>query len=287
MSFGIAFSGGGTRGAAHVGVLQALSDNGMLPDFVAGTSAGSIVAGLFAMGITPKKLSEMVFELSKTGFLLVDADYKGILKSVLQLLSHKPITFSGFIKGNKLEDYFCQLTEGKSINDAKIRTVIPAVDLISGETIAYTNSLAGVKPVKRVRWETDVRICDAIRASIAVPAVFQPKNINDMCLVDGGVSDILPVNLLIAAGEKNVLAVDVGEDYKMPESCNIIEISTHSLSIMSRSLKDYISSGEKLLLKPGLPDSAGLLTFSHMQLCFDAGYEAVQEMISTIKWIFK
>jgi len=287
MPFGIALSGGGTRGAAHVGVLIALEEYGMLPSSIAGTSAGSIVAGLYSTGIPPQKLREIVIEFSESGLYFVDADYLGILRLVLQLFNHKAITLSGLLKGNRLEQYLCQLTEGKNINDVTIRTIIPAVDLNSGLTIAYTNSLNDVKQMKRVIWKTDIQICEAMRASCAVPAVFQPKIINNMCLVDGGVTDILPVDLLIAAGEINVLAIDISEDYHTPESNNIIEISSHSLSIMSGCLREYTSSGEKLLLKPSLPDHAGLLTFEQMGKRMDAGYEAARQLMPTIKKIFR
>jgi NTE family protein len=283
MSFGVALSGGGIRGAAHVGVLLALEESGLFPSSIAGTSAGGIVAGLYAMGISSKELREIVLLLSKNEYSLIDADYLGILMSVVQLFSKKPVTLSGLIKGNKLESYLFQLTQGKNIKNAKIKIVIPTVDLRSGLTIAYTNSLIGVKPIKKVRWESDIPICEAMRASSSVPAVFQPKIIDKMCLVDGGASDILPVNLLIAAGEKNVLSVDVGRDYHAPKINNIIEISSHSLSILSSCLKEYISSGEKLLLKPSLPQESGLLTFSYLVECMDAGYEATKAMISSIR----
>ena len=167
-----------------------------------------------------------------------------------------------------------------------IRTVIPAVDLVSGLTVAYTNSLAGVRPIERVRWETNMELCRAIRASCAVPAVFQPLIADRMCLVDGGVTDVLPVDLLVAAGEEHVLAVDVSEPYEMPEGNNFIEISAHSLAVMSGCLREYISTKEKFLLKPDLPDSAGLLTFRRMEECMDAGYRAAKEYLPAMRELF-
>ncbi len=286
MSFGIALAGGGARGAAHVGVLLALEEAEMRPTAVAGTSAGSIVAGLYAAGVTAYRLREIVLELSRAGILLLDPDYAGILKAVVQLFTRRPVTLSGLLKGKRLERYLSLQTGVRSMQSLPVRTVIPAVDLVSGLTVAYTNSLDGVRPVRRVRWESDIGLCTAIRASCAVPAIFQPLTTDRMCLVDGGVTDVLPVNLLIAAGERSVLAVDISEDYKMPEHTNFMEISAHSLEVMSSCLRQYISSGERFALRPALPDGAGLLSFDRMEECMDAGYRAAKEHIPVLREIF-
>lgn len=287
MSFGLALSGGGTKGAAHVGVLLALEEAGMFPSSIAGTSAGAIVAGLYATGTDAGGLKRIVRELSKTGVYLCDADFANLLKAVPQFLLHHKIDITGLFKGNRLEKYLCQNTDNKNITETDIPTIIPAVDINSGETVVYASSIKNVSAVEGVSWKTDIPVCQAVRASMAVPAVFQPKTIGDLCLVDGGVTTTLPVDLLIAAGESNVLAVDVTKNYEMPDKKNIIDITTHSLSIMSTRLKDLNSHGEKLLLKPQLPKESGLLTFDEMERCLDAGYEAAQMSMTAIKAIFK
>jgi NTE family protein len=95
MSFGIALAGGGVRGAAHVGVLRALQENGLFPASIAGTSAGSVVAGLYAAGVTPGEMVGLVKYLSRTGYLLIDPDYTGILKAILQFLTNRPVRCRG------------------------------------------------------------------------------------------------------------------------------------------------------------------------------------------------
>jgi NTE family protein len=283
MSFGIALSGGGTRGAAHVGVMCALEEAGMLPNSISGTSAGSIVAGMYALGMPPHEMKEKIIKLVQDGSSLVDADYLGIFESIVQLFRGKPITFSGFLKGNKLEKYFDNLTNGKNITELKMKTIITAVDLYSRQTIAYINALDGVKPLKNVWWKTNVRISAAMRASSAVPAYFQPKLMDGMCLVDGGVTDVVPVDLLIAAGEPNVLAIDLSENYPFTGNGNIIEVCNHSLSIMMSCLSEYRSSGEQLSITPPLPETAGVLTFNEMLKCMDAGYQATKDIMPKIK----
>lgn len=286
MGFGIAFAGGGAKGAAHVGVLKALEENGLFPTSVAGTSAGSVIAGLYSIGVSTKEMEKLIHKLSTTGLHLLDPDYKGILKTITQFATFKPVTITGLIKGDKLEKLICDLTKGKTMRDAKMRTVIPCVDLSSGATIVYTNSLQGVKSFRNIKWEDNASMCQAIRASCAIPAVFKPKLIDNMCLVDGGVTDVLPVDLLLSTGEENVLAVDISNTYMTPKHNNIIEVATHSLSIMQNRLFQYISSGEKLLLRPELPEDASTLNFMAMNKCMEAGYNATMEAMPTIKALF-
>lgn len=172
------------------------------------------------------------------------------------------------------------------MRDLNMLTVIPCADLTSGLTIACTSHLRGVQQMERVRWSSGLRICEVLRATSAVPAVFRPKLIGDLCLVDGGVTDVLPVNLLIAAGEPNVLAVDVGKEYRMPEQINIWEVATHSLSVMQERLQECVAHGEKLQLTPRLPDHTRLLDFGKMEACMEAGYEETKRRMPEIKKLF-
>jgi NTE family protein len=286
MSFGIALSGGGARGAAHVGVLCALEDAHLLPTSVAGTSAGSIVAGMYALGMPPHEMKEKVLELAEGRVSIMDADYAGILSSITQLFRGKPIKFTGFLKGDKLEKYLEGMTRGENIAALKMKTIITAVDLFSRKTIAYINTLDSVTPMKNVVWKTDVKLSAAMHASSAVPAIFQPKLMDGMCLVDGGVTDVVPVDLLIAAGEPNVLAVDLSENYPMNRDGNILDVCNNSLSILMNRLSEYRASGDKLMLIPTLPETAHVLTFDEMVPCMEAGYQAVKEQLPKIKRLF-
>lgn len=283
MGFGIALAGGGTRGAAHVGILLALEEEKIIPQSIAGTSAGSIVAGLYASGMKAKEMKDVVTYLSKKGMCYIDPDCWGVLKFIPQLIFGKKISLTGLLKGEKLLHYLCELTKGKNIKDSYIKTVIPAVDINSGNTIAYVNSLSNLQTMDHVIWQSDISLCNVMMASSSVPAVFRPQVIGDYCLVDGGVTNNLPVNLLKAAGEKNVLAVDIGESYDMSEKDTIIEVASHSISIMSSLLKECTSSCEKLLIQPDLPKEAGLLTFNYMIDCMEAGYECAKKLTREIK----
>lgn len=283
MSFGLALSGGGVKGAAHVGVLLALEENGLYPTSISGTSSGSIVAGLYSSGVPVKEMKKMVADMSKNGYRYMDVKVMPMLGIMPNLLVKKQITMQGFLKGNKFEEYFAELTKNQNIDQLKMITIIPAVDLYSAKTIVFTN-WHGAKPdSKTYGWKYDVPISKAIRASISFPAVFTPVFMDDWCLVDGGVTTNLPVDLLIASGTKNVIAVDVSTDNEMPATMNFIDISYRTFSIMNNYLMELRTTGEKILLKPPFSQKSNLLSFEYMNTYMEEAYQYTRSLIPVIK----
>lgn len=167
------------------------------------------------------------------------------------------------------------------MDETVLTLVIPAVDLVSGNTICFTNS-DQVREMERVTWEWNGYLCEAMMAGASVPAIFAPRKVGRYLLVDGGVTDILPVNLLQAAGIQDVLAVDIAGDYEAPSDRSVMEVASHSFSIMSGRLKECASAGE-MLLKPPLSPKAGLLTFEQMGGCMEQGYEYTRKMLPRIR----
>ena len=288
MNYGLALSGGGARGAAHVGALLALKEYGLWPDSLAGTSAGSIVAGCIASGMAPEELKAEVEYLSECGNWYLDPDYKGMLQFIPQMLERKPVSLKGFLKGNRLERYLCKVTKGQRLEETAAGVLIPAVDLVSGKTVIYTN-LKKEKPFPRevsgepVFWETRGTLCSIMMASSSVPGVFCPRKLDGRLLVDGGVTNNLPVSLLAAAGVKKIIAVDVGGQKKMTEKSSILDVVSRSLEIRSESLEMCHAQGELMTLRPQLPESAGLLDFSFMEEAVQLGYEDTVKRIGAIR----
>lgn len=281
MNYGLALSGGGTRGAAHVGVLKALDEADLMPAAVAGTSAGSIVAGLLASGMEVSEMEKVVRHLSRHGNDYLDFDYSGMLEFMPQLLAGKDVSLSGFIKGNKLLSYLCSLTLRKQLDESVVKLVIPAADLVSGKTICFTNS-DKTASLQNVKWAWDAYLCEAMMASSSVPGVFVPRKIGQYVLVDGGITYNQPSTLLQAAGAWPVIAVDIGSGYTGISDGSIVEVLSHSFSITSGLLEEYRPAKESLLLKPPLPAGAGLLTFDKMEECVEAAYGYTVGMIPEI-----
>ncbi len=281
MAFSLALSGGGCRGAAHIGVLSALQEANLKPCAVSGSSAGAIVAGLYAYGYTPEQLVKICRELERNGERLIDFNIFGIASAIGQLARRRPITLSGLLKGERLRSLLRQLTKGCALSQVPLPLCITSVDLSTGETIAFSQRKP-IHPLSNVRWEQDVLLYEAIYASCCVPVIFTPPAAMKGVLVDGGVTDNLPVNLLLACDAPNIIAVDISENYAPVDGEGIFEIASHSLSAMSRRLRDCTVRGERLLIRPKLPEEAGLFTFSLMSDCIEAGYTATRELTDLI-----
>ena len=273
MRFSLSLSGGGARGAAHVGVLKALEEEGLKPSALSGTSAGALVAAFYTYGIPVKELERWVYWIAKHGKRYVDIDFQSMIKLLIQGPFKKEITVSGIIKGEKLEKIICEVVGNSQIESIPVKLIIPAVDLNTGKTIVFSNVIPMKGNTKKeIQWETSGELCKIVRASTSVPGVFQPVEFKQYDLVDGGVTQNLPVDLLTAIGEDNILAVDVGAVYKKPKDRSIVEVLTHSFEIMGNVLKECTSEKERYLLKPELPEKAGLLSFEYMPECMRLGY---------------
>ncbi|MDR0569455.1 MAG: patatin-like phospholipase family protein [Spirochaetaceae bacterium] len=203
----LVLSGGGAKGIAHIGVLKALADMGVPePAMVVGTSMGSIVGGLYACGMTPQELVRFVSEEFDIADYLDGFAFKingpvGKVFQTGQILSNIA-TKPGIDSGQRLLQLFERLTEGKTFAETRIPFRCNAVDLITGKEIVFdTGSVA-----------------KAIRASMSFPFFFEPLFDGERCLVDGGLSDNMPVYIPLQEGVKRVLAVDVVGFQSMPFS---------------------------------------------------------------------
>lgn len=290
MSYGLALSGGGARGAAHAGVLLALKEEHLLPDWIGGTSAGSIAAGLFAAGLDPEDLCALVSDLSRQGADYLDLNFLSLLTLIPQMLLHTPVHLCGLIKGRRFHALFESLTNGKRLEQLSIPLLIPAVDIRSGATVCFTNFYSKPHSLRKqttrqsdsdpeIHWCFSGRLSDLMLASSSVPGIFCPVYLDAFCLVDGGVTNNLPVNLMRTAGCPDIIAVDLGAPYQMPEQESIFEILSHSFSIMSTNLKDCHSIGEAVLLTPPLPKEAGLFSFEKMEACMEEAYRYTKQQI--------
>ena len=161
MKLGLALAGGGVKGAAHIGALKALEENGIKVDIIAGTSIGSIVASLYAMGYSPEIMLE-IFRLSSKEIMKTDAKYfANNFKSTRRLLG------SGLFSGENIEEVIKQCAEQrevKFINDLKMPIAIPTVDIDNSKKYVFTNQdMEGDTYIK------DALIQKAVRASSSYP----------------------------------------------------------------------------------------------------------------------
>lgn len=244
MSIGLALSGGGAKGLAHIGVIEALNDYGIKIDYIAGTSSGSIIAALYSAGYTPNEMLKIV-NMHKDK--IVDID-KNVGFKLLGSLVSKKVSIKGFIKGNNLEKLLRDILKKKGvedISDIKFPLAIPAIDLNTGEIVYFCSKEANNRSClveDDSKYDDEPSYClkgdlaGIVRASCSVPGVFVPKKIDDDYYVDGGVRVNTPVEVLKKMGADKIIAVTFNCNKRPTFSIdNVVGISSQAFNIMTHS----------------------------------------------------
>ena len=298
MSVGLALSGGGAKGLAHIGVLEALKDYGINVDYISGTSSGSLVASLYAAGYTPNEMLKIINKY-KDGIIDID---KGIAFKLFGSVLKKKISIKGFVKGIRLERMLEYILKEKGIEDISDLTypiAIPTVNLRTGEITYFSNiDLDNTKAENQDRWclieensnyEDEPKyikggkLSSIVRASCSVPGIFVPKKINDEIYIDGGVRVNSPIDVLRKMGADKIIVVtfNCNKGNQMGIE-NVIGISSQAFNIMSHeSNKDKVELADvniKLCL-----NNVSLLDFSNATNLAHRGYNIIASNIDRIK----
>lgn len=280
MKLGIALSGGGIRGIAHAGVLQALEENGIRPDIIGGTSCGSIVAAMYALGYSPYH----IFILCKRyGKIISRANAMPILSGIHNSICNKKISLSGLNNGEKIEVVSDELAKRRGIGklqDVKMPLVIPTVDMVSGKEYVFTNNIPKEKSEEK-EYIVDVNIGRAIRASSSFPAYFSPCEHNGCAFIDGGVLNNVPADEVRLQGADKVIAVKFHSD-KITENSNLMDVAMKCIDIMGCKISEKSLNTSDYVLDV-YTDKVGLLDYQKVDKCFKYGYEAVQENLTEIR----
>lgn len=171
----LVLGGGGLRGFAHVGVLSALEELGVHPDFIIGTSAGAVVGAAYASGLTPDQIKSAALDVK--------------IPSLIDIT----LSTSGLIRGDNLASWIDGITGGVPIEKFPRRFAAVATDLQTGQAVLLDRGAAG----------------GVVRASSAVPGINMPVAYDDGHLIDGGVTSLVPVRFARAMGADVVIAVDI------------------------------------------------------------------------------
>lgn len=279
MKIGLALSGGGVKGAAHIGVLRCLHENQIPVDLISGASAGSIVAGLYASGLSLPELTRFALRQNKK---LLDYDIPGIAGTVLCPLLGRKESITGFVKGARLNRVLTEATGGKTLSQAVLPLAISATDIQSGQVILFVSSREGLHDSRDIRYLSGVPIADAISASAAIPIVFQARTLQGHTLVDGGVLEDIPVNVLYAMGADIVIAVDLSRVHQTKPVRGFIEVAHQTLSVMGRRMTELRTVRAQAIIAPDL-SGIGTFDFEDIPLCMKRGYEAAAKAMDSIK----
>lgn len=290
MKIGLVLSGGGSKGAAHIGVIKALLENKIKIEYIAGTSSGSIIASLYAMGYNPSQISDMFMKYCKN---MTDIDKLLPLK-ILSCFYSNELCIKGICKGKSLENAmykYANLKNIKDIADIKMPIAIPTVDVNTGEVIYFLN-----RKVKENLKENNIKLYDdnptyyysgkisqIVRASCSIPAVFLPKNINNHMLVDGGIRENTPVSILKKMGASNVVAVTFDANKNRLNKCtNILTITMQSFDIICHQInQDELEIADDVIRLN--IEEVSMLGCDKIQECIENGYYETIKHISKIK----
>lgn len=287
MKVGVALSGGGMRGIAHAGVLKAFDDYGIKIDVIGGTSAGSMVASLYAIGYKPDEIFKCFKENSDK--ILGEEKFK-VLKGIRNLISKKS-NGKGFKNGENIERVFNELSLSKNIykiSNIKMPLVIPTVDIKDSKEYIFTNYIPETKfnngeSKGDKEYITEIGVGEAVRASSSFPAVFNLCTIEKHAFIDGGALDNVPVEEVRKQGADIVIAVKFDED-KINDDSSVMDIIMKTIDIMGSKIAEQNIEKSDFVLNINT-GKMGLLDTKNIEKCFDSGYEAVKNNIEEIQKI--
>ena len=248
---GLCLGSGGARGLAHVGVLQVLEENGIVPDVISGCSAGAIFGAIYAAGTN-------LYLLEK---YLGTVDAKTIIDLGIPIQG-------GFLSGDKIEEVVMTLTHDLSFGETRIPFLCIATDLVSGEMKVFQEG----------------KLHKAVRASMAVPGVFTPVLIDGHYYVDGGVVEELPVDVLRAQGADVVITSDLGikRNFFDPEHPSPVDILRRSTDIMQAKLTRQQADKGDVVIRPDA-SFMGLLKINGYEESVSAGRLKAMEALPRIR----
>jgi NTE family protein len=252
VKIGLALGGGAARGFAHIGVIKALEAQGIVPDVVVGTSAGSVVGAMYASGYNGFQLQKMALEM----------DEASISDWAIPFFSKAP----GVLKGEALQLYVNKTVRNQPIEKLKIPFGAVATDLKTGQPILFRRGNTGM----------------AVRASSAVPSVFQPVSIGGRTYVDGGLVAPVPVRFAKEMGAEFIIAVNISSATEAQATASSVDVLMQTFTIMGQRINQLELKDADIVITPSL-GTMGSADFNGRNLAVLAGEQAAAAVMPQIK----
>lgn len=244
----LVLGGGAARGFAHVGVIKVLEAQGLAPDIVVGTSAGSVVGALYAGGYSG-------FELQKIAFQMEEGS-----------VSDLTLPDRGFVKGEQLQNFINRALQNRPMEKLAKPFAAVATDLQSGEMMVFRRGNTGM----------------SVRASSSVPGVFQPVNIGGRDYVDGGLVSPVPVRVAKSMGADIVIAVDISFKPRGARIRDSVDVLLQTFAIMGQTISSYELGEADVVIRPNLA-GVGSTDFEAKHLAMLEGEKAAQAALPAIR----
>lgn len=252
VKIGLALGGGAARGFAHIGVIKALEAQGIVPDIVVGTSAGSVVGAMYAAGYSGFQLQKMALEM----------DEASISDWALPFFSKAP----GVLKGEALQSYVNKTVRNQPLEKLKIPFGAVATDLKTGQPILFRRGNTGL----------------AVRASSSVPGVFQPVAIGGRTYVDGGLVAPVPVRFAREMGAEFIIAVNISSATEAQATASSVDVLMQTFTIMGQRINQLELKDADVVITPSL-GTMGSADFNGRNLAVLAGEQAAASVMTQLK----
>jgi NTE family protein len=254
LKVGLALGGGAARGFAHIGVIKALEAQGIVPDIVVGTSAGSVVGALYAAGNNGFALHKLALAMDEAAI----SDWSVPLFAKV----------TGVIKGEAIQNYVNRAVHNVPLEKLKIPFGAVATDINSGQAVLFQRGNTGI----------------AVRASSSVPGVFQPVRIGSRLYVDGGLVSPVPVRFARQMGADFVIAVNISAQPEMQAATgtSTLDMLLQTFSIMGQSINQYELKDADIVIQPSLGAMKGS-DFDSRNLAILAGEQAATAALPMIR----
>ncbi len=212
----LVLGGGAARGFAHIGVIKSLEAQGIVPDIVVGTSAGSVVGALYAGGMSGFEMQKLALQMEEGMVLDWTLPNRGVLK------------------GEALQAFINQKLRNQSIQKLPKPLGVVATDLQSGEMVLFRQGNTGM----------------AVRASSTLPGIFQPVEINGRDYVDGGLTSPVPAQAARTMGADFVIAVDISNVGRREKLAGTMDVMLQTFAIMGHAISQHELEGADVVIRP-------------------------------------
>ena len=272
MKIGIAFAGGGLKGVAYIGAIKALQEIGIKPEFISGTSSGSLFASSYAMGFSSEELFTLTKEYYKT---LTKIDKKPIIKAGASYFTSGVAKIEGLIDGSKISNLIEDIANKKNINnmqDLKTNLAICSVDTITTNECIFLSKECNQK-MENVDYIYNAPISTAVRASMSFPGIVTPCDYGKYNFIDGGTTDNYPTKILKQMGAEKVIGLYFRLDNYIPKP-DVFATLLRAVDIFSlgdmREAEKYADLSIEINAK-----GAGLLVINDFNKLIETGYNAI------------
>lgn len=248
LKIALALGGGAARGFAHIGVIKALEAQGIVPDIVVGTSAGSVVGALYAAGMNGFDLQKLALGMEE------------------DMVADWTLPNRGVLKGEALQDFINQKVKNLTLQKMPKPLGVVATDLQSGEMMLFRRGDTGI----------------AVRASSAVPGVFQPVEISGREYVDGGLTSPVPAQSARAMGADFVIAVDISNVSRRDRITGTLDILLQTFAIMGHAISRHELEDADVVIRPRI-NAVSSTGFEDRHLAILEGEKAAAAVMPELK----